>query len=974
LNAERIVRVDYGADALQVLADLLLDRASAELPDLSRRVVLVAEPNAAARFQWLLLETSARRAIPALIPPAVDTLRGWIRRFAPARAILSEAERELILFEALGDYPALAARTGTWPLIQSLLALFDDLNLNTAALPDDFPALTRRLARAYGITETNFAPLTNEAQLVHRLWHAWREQLTALNALDASQALVNSLEQSLTGLERLEHIYLVGHVRLSKAERAWVRSLLMRDRLTLVVQGQTGAQGYHPDGPLTELMNELDLPLARPAPRDGYAHFLDLALGAADVDLPTRLRAQTARYPGSPLQDRLQLYEARHAEDEACAIDLQVRRWWLEGRRDIGIVTNDRKLARRVRALLERAQIALLDSAGWPLSTTSAATVLERWLETVEQGFAHQPLLDVLRSPFVQITDGAHQRETAARFEHGVVQRGAIPGGLRRYQDATQRERARLDEHYGAGSADAILELLAALTQAAAPLQRLIGGAARPVRHYISALFESLELLGLTASYPRDPAGQQLLATLTDMRAAAASRSGRLDWSGFRGWLRRNLERGHFRPPTPAQGVLLMDFASSRLYRFEAVILAGTHREQLPGAANSPAFFNDAVRRELGLPGGMGARHELLYDFRRLLEAAPQVLITLRREQQGEPVMAGPWVERLRAFHQLAYGSALDAPELTALRAALTPICRAETGALPVAREYPRPAAPELLPATLSASSYQSLLDCPYQFYARYALALKPFEDINDDLDKADYGSRVHRILRAFHAGEPGLPGPFDLVLNATTLPQAQTLMQAISDALFAADERHGFGARAWRYRWQQVIPQYLAWQLERARHWQVHACEQSLQRVIGESPPLALTGRLDRVDRHAEGYAIIDYKTGELPGMDEVIAGEKIQLPFYALLADGPVEQALLLRLDEATVDDRLRLEGPMLVELSAQQRARLVTVYQALRAGAPLPAWGDRLTCERCEMAGLCRKEYWQAVDSDQGLECQP
>ena len=299
-----------------------------------------------------------------------------------------------------------------------------------------------------------------------------------------------------------------------------------------------------------------------------------------------------------------------------------------------------------------------------------------------------------------------------------------------------------------------------------------------------------------------------------------------------------------------------MDFASSRLCRFDAVT-SPAHREQLPGAVNSPAFFNDAVRRELGLPGSVGVRNELFYDFRRLLEAAPHVLITLRREQHGEPVVASPWVERLRAFHQLAYGTTLAAPELAALRVALKPICRAETGALPIARDYPRVAAPDLIPPALSASSYQCLLDCPYQFYARYALALRPFEDIEDDIDKADYGSRVHRILRAFHGGAPGLPGPFDVPLNAASLPQAQALMQAVTDAVFAADERHSFGARAWRYRWQQVIPYYLDWQLERARRWQVHACEQSLQRAIDKAPELSLTGQIDRVDHHGNEYAI---------------------------------------------------------------------------------------------------------------------
>jgi ATP-dependent helicase/nuclease subunit B len=191
-----------------------------------------------------------------------------------------------------------------------------------------------------------------------------------------------------------------------------------------------------------------------------------------------------------------------------------------------------------------------------------------------------------------------------------------------------------------------------------------------------------------------------------------------------------------------------------------------------------------------------------------------------------------------------------------------------------------------------------------------------------------------------------GLPGPFEDPLTAASLARAQMLMKDITDAAFAADERHSFGTRAWRYRWQQLIPRYLDWQLQRSPTWQVKTCEQRHERRLDDASGLVLIGKLDRIDHDGEGCAIIDYKTGALPKPAEIESGEQIQLPFYALLAETPVKQALYLQL----------------TELSAQHGARLVTLYRQLRSGVPMPAWGDRLTCERCQMAGLCRKEYWQ------------
>ena len=43
-------------------------------------------------------------------------------------------------------------------------------------------------------------------------------------------------------------------------------------------------------------------------------------------------------------------------------------------------MTTDRKLVRRLRAVLEHANIAVNDAAGWALATTSAAVVIEWWL------------------------------------------------------------------------------------------------------------------------------------------------------------------------------------------------------------------------------------------------------------------------------------------------------------------------------------------------------------------------------------------------------------------------------------------------------------------------------------------------------------------------------------------------------------------------------------------------------------------
>ena len=40
---------------------------------------------------------------------------------------------------------------------------------------------------------------------------------------------------------------------------------------------------------------------------------------------------------------------------------------------------------------------------------------------------------------------------------------------------------------------------------------------------------------------------------------------------------------------------------------------------------------------------------------------------------------------------------------------------------------------------------------------------------------------------------------------------------------------------------------------------------------------------------------------------------------------------------------------------------RARLGELFDALAAGASLPAQGVEVVCEYCEARGLCRKNHW-------------
>jgi len=957
--------VPYEQDPLRTLAARLLAPCHAAPPDLRQVVVLLPHRSAVTRFRSVLLEVAAEHGFDALLPPDTATLAGWAQRFAGTERYLGSDARELLLLEALNEHPTLSQRWGAWALVDSLLALFDEISINRSRIPEDLDGFTRLLATGYGMADPLLAPLTDEAHLVHVLWVAWRRQLAAEGVQDATERLVKSLRVSLQQLPSDRHLYLAGFVLFTQAELDWIKALQSRGRLTLLLHGQSGALGYHPDTLITQLLQHLDVTVPPPQSANPYNQFLNNVFTPEGEGMLERAQSQVAAHPDSPARKRLVTHEAAGFEQEARAIEVQVRRWQLQGLHNIGIVTNDRKLARRVRALLERANVVLQDSAGWRLSTSSAASALARWLECIEQDFAYGPLLDLLRSPFSSLgLTSAERSDCILWFEEGVILRHNVGRALRRYRWALQREGDTFDDRYQPGAAAAVAALLDRLELAAAPLTRINDDRPHPAQDYLAALAASLDSLGLMAAYRGDEAGAGVLLMLAELEAALVGRRLRLEWAEFATWLHRSLERRRFQPPGNDSNVQLMAFNESRLHHFDAVVIAGTLHEHLPGHVERPPLFNDGVRRQLGLPSLVTQRNTLFHDFRRLLEAAPRIVVSLRREQDGENMTPSPWVERIRAFHQVAYGEGLENADLARhAQSVATEVIAPDPLPLPQPHGYPAPMLPPtLIDSALSATAHQRLLDCPYQYFALHGLSLTPPEEVHEQLEKREYGQRVHQILQAFHVGVPGLPGPFRQRITATTKQQAREMLADIAQAVFASDIRENILARGWLLRWQDTIQPYIEWELAREPVWSTIAAELPQRHTYEDgAAALTLSARIDRLDQGERGYAIIDYKTGRVPGLAGVLAGEHIQLPFYALVIDQPVAQAFYLDLSGIKTLDKTKLEGQSLSTLTEQVRTRLSGIYAAMRRGTGLPAWGDDSVCLHCPVQGMCRKEMW-------------
>ncbi len=913
-------------------ARALIARHHAALPDLRPIVVAIPDLHAAGDVARALQHAAQ---VPVLLAPRITTLRAWAAEAVLTQPVLGGAAREMLLYRALAERHWFDEQD-LWAVCGELAALFDELTRECVELAATQAEFSARLGRAYRqsfASTRGSGSLDFEARLVYDLWRAFTQ---AGGALDAESAYVARLAR--LAAEAEAPLYLLAPQGLSRAEQGFLERYAARAPVIAIVPKQNTA--------------------------DAVSQTLAAAWPATLGDnLLQRAAALRAAHPTSALAAHVRIAAAPHAEAHAQMIDTAVRERVAAGCRRIGVVVQDRLVARRARALLERADVLVADEAGWALSTVSAATVIARWLDVASGGCHHSDLFDLLKSPFVlhdwprdkyenydkydKYDKSAARDAVVQRFEQ-QVRRASVVAGFENFIALAERRHDAEARH-----------LLLRLQRAA----RLLERRRAPIAQWLALLTESLTQIGVCGEssdfggLQADAAGEQILDLLARLREELANDNLAVSFADWRRWLGRVLETATFRDRSIESPVVFTFLAATPLRAFDAVIISGADAAHLPGAETAALFFNQNVRAELGLPTRADAVREIDAALRGLIVNSCDVLVTWQRAIDGEANLLSPFFERLNALHALTYGATLDDDTLAA-RAAVSIVTPPRPAALPAIAAQPAPIAPkQLILNRISASGYNALMACPYQYHARYVLGLAELDDVQELIDKADYGSAVHAALTAFHHAHPCVS---DLAAD-----DAVRALETATEAAFRGAIAANYLARAWLARWKPLIAQYLDWQRAReADGWRFRAGEvkRELQIETPEGRTLNLIGRIDRVDSGANGaVSVIDYKTQRQETLKRKVAeaGEDVQLPVYALLWGGPIAAALFLSLEREGVKDIALTED--INALAHETRERLGVLYDALHNGTTLPAQGVDAVCQYCEMDGLCRRSHW-------------
>ena len=864
----------------------------------------------------LLKAALSRQLAGSFIPPRITTLEAWLEMLPPdadSASPQADGARIMALYAELRQHGWLkklfAARRNTdlLPLAQTLLCLADELTQTLLPSVRISPSAARErwLAALAHLPVSARTLLSEEAQLV---WSIWQSQLEGNDACVVRYARMMRLAAAAQ-----EPLVWVTPVEPEPMHLSFLQAYARRQPV-LPVMLDWRRQALHPAYPAA--WKELsqggeDCGLSADSASLDKAEDMSFE-SSCDAILATSL-------PG------IALCAASSLEDEAQRGAQTVIDWLASGKTNIAIVAQDRVAARRIRALLERAQVFVADETGWKLSTTRAAAALAAWCDVVASDAQTISLLDLFKSPYL-FPDMADKPFLIMTVE-AALRNANVMGGWR-----------------------AINSALSGLPSAGALVLRISEEAdkfegRKAIKHWLAATNSSLDALEMRKALSNDPAGIQVLTLLEEMAQAFHTLESEFSFSEWRAFLRMQLEATPFVPPERDRRVVMLPLNGARLRSFDAVLVVGADAAHLPSRPRETLFFANAVRRELGLATRESLQRQQLRDFAEMLSANQTVVLSWQSQKNGEPNPMSVWIERLQLALERSNAGSLPMHE--------SGIAPAKLKCAPPSK--PAPVAPHLLPRKLSASAYNIFVACPYQFFATRMLGLSGLEELSGLPEKRDYGDWLHRILATYHEA---------LRERKIVAGEREKLLREISEAVFADALDKTPAALGYYARWQYALPAYVAWANEREEAgWNFAFGELRLEKTLQwDGGEITLYGRIDRIDENTAGErAILDYKTRNLKSLrGKIKEGEDHQLAFYGLLSGEPVSCAhyVALEPEKGRAGD---VQAEHYAQWQEALRERIITGMQAVSQGAPLPASGIEAVCQFCDVRGLCRKGAW-------------
>ena len=493
-----------------------------------------------------------------------------------------------------------------------------------------------------------------------------------------------------------------------------------------------------------------------------------------------------------------------------------------------------------------------------------------------------------------------------------------------------------------------------------------LGGRRRRLSEWAALLMEVLRAIGFPGAETPDSAEYQSLARWQELMAEFAALErvhGAVDLRGAVRRLSRLAASTAFQPEGGDPPVQVLGLLEAEGLEFDHVWIAGMTSEGWPLPARAHPLLPLELQRARRMPGALAEvelqRARATLD--RLARSAPEVVASHAARDGDRSLAPSPMI----------------AAWPVATRAPVAPRASQALASAPLERlvDARASALPDTRVVGGGASTLADQSACPFRAFATHRLGADEPEQPHDGLAASERGELTHRVLARFWEQ---LPERTRSCVAALPLEARTALLERAADGALARVRERRLGAPGdgllaiERKRLVRLVLEWLQFEIGQRADFEVKAIEERRALAVG---PLALNGRLDRVDRLADGRTIvIDYKTGARGGVRSWLGPrpDEPQLPLY-LVASEPDARGIAfarLRAGEkefvALAEDEAMLPGARIdwradhaswAALVDAWRNELTRLAVDFATGVAEVAPKRPETCRYCGVAMLCR-----------------
>jgi ATP-dependent helicase/nuclease subunit B len=333
---------------------------------------------------------------------------------------------------------------------------------------------------------------------------------------------------------------------------------------------------------------------------------------------------------------------------------------------------------------------------------------------------------------------------------------------------------------------------------------------------------------------------------------------------------------------TPLRGVQVLGFLETRNLKFENVVFLDANEGVLPDTAREDSLLPFKVRQMLGLPTYQDREEIMSYYFNTLIRGTREAHLFYIENDEKE---RSRFVEKLLWERQKREGKRDTEGYVKTIQYSINlrkknprPIHKTEE-MIRFLKEHP-----------FSATSLNTYLYCPLQFYHKYVLGLREREVVSEEFEKEEIGSFVHQVLYDYFKGKMGSI----LSEKEMNLKEFEKIIQK------QFEEKYGKDPAGEMYLLKTQVERHLRDFIRNYEVPRIKGCQTRIlgleQRVDVVRNSFRLGARLDRIEERGERIVIIDYKTSanknyltinynklDLENRDSWIeAIGTLQLPFY--------------------------------------------------------------------------------------------